>query len=144
MMKHLVEGYEELVTGDSDYSRLINSSDEWEVIIEVDDHNWQGDILFLLKSKTKDDLYGYLTFGYGSCCGCDAYQRAELFGLEELEKLRDELINQIHSDSKDQLMEWLFNTHDWEGTHLDKELVEEFCTVVKNWYNGNSKVKDKE
>ena len=52
------------------------------------------------------------------------------------------MINQIHSDSKDQLMGWLFNAHDWEGTHLDKELVEEFCTAVKDWYNGNSKVKD--
>jgi len=141
-MKHLVKCYEKFVTGESDYSRLINSSDEWEVIIEVNDNNWSGDILFLLKSKTKDDLYGYLTFGYGSCTGCDAYLRAEAVGLEELEKLRDELISQIHSDSKDQLMEWLFNTHDWEGTHLDEELVDEFCTAVKDWYNGNRKVKD--
>lgn len=138
-MEHLVEGYEKFVTGDSDYSRLINSSDEWEVIIEVSEHGWQGDILFLLKSKTKDDLYGYLTFGYGSCCGCDAYQKAELFGLEELEKLRDDLINSVHADSKDNLFMWLLKEHDWEGTFLDKDLVESFLITVKNWYyTGNA------
>ena len=131
-MKHLEPGFEIHTPGDSDYSRLINSSGEWEVIIEESDTDYQGDILMLMKSKVKQGIYGYLTFGYGSCSGCDSYLACEN-DLGALENLRDEMISQIHSDYRKELVHWLLEEHDWEGSFLHKDLVKRFLDRVKEW-----------
>lgn len=67
-----------------DYSPIIDSFGD--VVVRVDDDDYYGDSFVLLR---KNDQYGFLCFGWGSCSGCDALQ-----GCETVEQL-DELINEL-------------------------------------------------
>lgn len=53
----------------NDYNPIIRSFGH--VIVQVDEKAYQGDTYVLLG---KDDRYGFLVFGWGSCSGCDALQ----------------------------------------------------------------------
>ena len=93
-----------------DYSRLLDSF-EYEILIQVDDQDYQGDsrVLFFDKSVGR---YGYLNFGWGSCSGCDALQSCT--SLKEVEKLRDSLHTSIiWQDSKEEMLAF-FQNRDWE------------------------------
>jgi hypothetical protein len=60
-----------------DYSPIINSFGQ--VVLQVDDDDYQGDTFALL---SKDGSFGFLSFGWGSCSVCDALQGCESY--EEL------------------------------------------------------------
>lgn len=60
------------------------------IIIKIDEDGYQGDSFILYK---KDDKYGFLTFGWGSCSGCDALQGCK--NIEEVQELMDSLYNSI-------------------------------------------------
>lgn len=72
-----------------DYSPIIESFGD--VLVQVDEDDYSGDSFVLLR---KVDQYGFLCFGWGSCCGCDALQACET--VEHL----DELINELQNDIK--------------------------------------------
>lgn len=72
--------------------------------------SYQGDYLFVV---TDGNRFGFLTFGYGSCSGCDALQACG--GLESLTELRNSLYNSIHWEpSRKTLAQWM-RDRDWEG-----------------------------
>lgn len=52
-----------------DYKPIVNSFGK--IIIQVNDGDYQEDSYILLED---DGRYGYLSFGWGSCSGCDALQ----------------------------------------------------------------------
>ena len=71
-----------------DYSPIIKSFGD--VLVQVDEEDYSGDSFVLLR---KDDQYGFLCFGWGSCCGCDALQACET--VEDIDELIDELQDDI-------------------------------------------------
>ena len=60
-----------------------------EVAVRVDDSDYQGDTRVLLK---KDEKWGFLVIGWGSCSGCDALQGCGSY------KEIGELIGQLDND----------------------------------------------
>lgn len=62
-----------------------------QVLAQVNDDDYSGDTRVLLR---KDDRYGFLIFGWGSCCGCDALQVCSSY--QEI----DDLISKLENDIK--------------------------------------------
>jgi len=89
----------------------------------------KGDSWYLLK---KEDLYGYLSFGWGSCSGCDALQRCSSF--EEVAELYNKLKNSITWRTKEETAKW-FDEHDWEGDYCYyEEEFKEFLDKIKIFF----------
>ena len=61
-----------------------------EILVQVDEDNYQGDTFVVIKS---DNKFGYLVFGWGSCSGCDRLQACNTY--EEIQELMDSLYNDI-------------------------------------------------
>lgn len=112
-----------------DYQPMLNAFGT--IIIQVDDHDYQGDSRLLYQ---KGDQFGVLIFGWGSCSGCDALQACG--SLEEVQKLCNSLQNQIiwFNSAEDALL-W-FKTHDWRGSFLwsaseTKEFIDKCIEYLK-------------
>ncbi len=71
-----------------DYSPILNNI-KGEIILREENHD-PGYSYILYK---KDNKYGYLTFGWGSCSFCDALQACNTY--EEIQELMDVLYNSI-------------------------------------------------
>jgi hypothetical protein len=77
-----------------------------DVLLVEESNDYQGDSFYLLKDA--EGRYGYLSFGWGSCSGCDAFQAAQCEGGNALEELRDELWEDVKwFDSLDSLRGYL-------------------------------------
>lgn len=76
------------------YSDLIETM-RVETLIEKTDRDYQGDTYALLRQETLkgETIYGLLTFGWGSCSGCDVLEAANDSG--EVLKVRDQLYADI-------------------------------------------------
>lgn len=89
-----------------DYQPMLNEFGD--ILLQKDEQNYQGDSFLIYE---KDDKYGYLTFGWGSCSGCDALQGCNSIG--EVQELMDRLYSSIEwFDSLDALKEY-FKETDW-------------------------------
>lgn len=76
-----------------------------EILVQVDEDDYQGDSYLLYK---KDNQYGFLVFGWGSCSGCDALQACN--NIDEVQELMDQLYNDIKwFDSLEEVKEYLSN-----------------------------------
>jgi hypothetical protein len=71
-----------------DYGPIIRSFGE--VLVQVDDEDWSGDTRVLLRNG---DRYGFLSFGWGSCSGCDALQACDSY--QDVDQLIGEMENDI-------------------------------------------------
>ena len=97
--------------GVGDYRPLLESLGH-EILLQVDDNDYQGDSRLILKDG---DRYGLLVFGWGSCSGCDSLQACAT--VEEIEELRDGLVsNIIWHDSKDSMLDFI-RSRDWEAQY---------------------------
>jgi hypothetical protein len=84
-----------------------------EVLVQVDDQDYQGDSRVLLKGA--DGRFGHLQFGWGSCSGCDALQACDT--RQELQELIDHIAGSVKwFDSPEEALGY-FLTHDWEGDY---------------------------
>lgn len=103
---------DDLFSAPSDYQPLLSSLGN--IVIKVDDQGYQGDsrILFEERRANGESRFGFLTFGWGSCSGCDALQGCRSY--KDIDDLRDKLASDIkwllHSE-----MLTFFKTHDWQG-----------------------------
>lgn len=80
----------------------------YEILIQEDDNDYQGDSYLLLRDGER---YGYLTFGWGSCSGCDSLQACNSY--REVAELRSEIHESIvWKNTKAEMREWL-STKDW-------------------------------
>ena len=91
------------------YDEIIRSM-EYEIQVKSKDNGYSGDSFYILRNNLGD--WGFLTFGWGSCSGCDALLACETH--EELEELRADLNDSIKwFDSKKTLQSY-FDDKDWE------------------------------
>lgn len=116
------------------YQSLIESCGV-EILLDVEEDNWQGDSYLILEHL--DTLHlGFLTFGWGSCSGCDAFQACE--SDKEFEELRDALWNGIRwFDTKDELVAWI-KKHDWKGDFGDEYTKREFVKQALKYFGEDS------
>jgi len=87
-----------------DYDPLVKSLGP-DLLVQVDEDSYNG-CSFLLYG-TPGGQYGFLSFGWGSCSGCDALRQCESWG--DVETLRKRLLGDIHWAS-DRLQMWLWLT----------------------------------
>lgn len=118
-MKTAAELYPDLVLEEAEHGHFYGSggyqpilSELGEILIQVDDDDWQGDSRVLYKDG---DRYGYLQFGWGSCSGCDALQACST--IKEIQELMDSLQSRIQWFDDAVEAYHYFNTHDWEGDY---------------------------
>ena len=113
----------------SDYMPLIQSIDpEIEWVVVIDEDGYQGDSMLLGR---KGQAFFYLTYGWGSCSGCDALQACESW--DDLEELRSDLEATIKQfSSVAELQEW-YQAKDWETEYVADELVAEFSQAVREY-----------
>lgn len=104
-----------------------------DVLLDIHDHDYQGDSRYLLHSV--EGSYGYLIFGWGSCSGCDALQACETY--PELDQLIDSLESSIlWFASKQEALEF-FSNRDWETKYEwhaneTKEFVKQAIELLKD------------
>jgi thioredoxin-related protein len=100
-----------------------------EILINIYDDSYQGDWRVLIK---KDNKYGILIFGFGSCSGCDALQSCRTY--EEVDKLIEEMYNNIFwFDDLESCKKWV-RERDWElqySWHCDE--TKDFIEKVLNY-----------
>lgn len=109
-----------------DYQPMLNEFGN--ILLQKDEQNYQGDSFLIYE---KDDKYGYLTFGWGSCSGCDALQGCN--SISEVQELMDRLYSSIEwFDSLDTLKEY-FEETDWTLQYqYSIPEFKEFLIEVKN------------
>ena len=79
------------------------------ILIQVDDSDYQGDSRYII---TKDNKFGFLVIGWGSCSGCDALQSCSTF--DEIQELFEHIQKDVKwFDSKEELKKY-FTEKDWE------------------------------
>lgn len=93
--------------GPYDYTPLIESFGE--ILIRVDDLDYQGDSRILYKKNNK---YGFLVFGWGSCSGCDALQSCGT--MKDIEDLRSSLEKNIEWFPTLEELQTRVKNKDWE------------------------------
>lgn len=107
--------------GPAHYQPMLESLD-YEIAVQVDDSNYQGDSRLLLRDGAR---YGVLIFGWGSCSGCDSLQACGSY--EEVEALRDALAQSIRwFESADEAAEY-FRSKDWSTEFLSREETQQFA-----------------
>ena len=108
-----------------DYQPMLNEFGN--ILLQKDEQDYQGDSFLIYE---KDDKYGYLTFGWGSCSGCDALQACNT--IDEVQELMDKLYSDIKwFDSLDALKEY-FEKIDWTLKYqYSIPEFKEFLTEIK-------------
>lgn len=100
----------------------------YEVLVWVEDNDYQGDTHALLRDGER---YGYLTFGWGSCSGCDALQACD--SQAQYDELNQDLKNRIHWEADRDAMKDYFINRDWEIQWCwHKAEFKEFLTECAN------------
>lgn len=120
------------VYGPSDYQPMVEHFGK--VAIQVDDNDYQGDSRVLYDN---DGLIGWLQFGWGSCCGCDALQGCDT--VKELEKLIVTTKESIKWFDSPTLALKFFLEHDWKGDYSwhqeeQKQFVEKAIGYLEQKY----------
>lgn len=116
--------------GPTGYDPLLKSMGH-KILLQVDDHDYQGDSRLILKHT--NGRYGMLIFGWGSCSGCDALQACNSYA--DLDELRKSLNDGITWMSKKALHKYI-STKDWElewawHTEGTKEFIEKAIELLK-------------
>lgn len=90
--------------------------------------SYEGDLLYIVRDG---DRYGFLTFGYGSCSGCDSLQACST--VEDLTELRDGLYESIRwQDNREAFVKWL-GEYDFEGMwYFHEREAREFIEAQKS------------
>lgn len=69
--------WNETVSSKCRYSEIVEKLyGEWDVLWELSDDDWQGEMHFI--AHHKDGRYVYCQYEYGSCSSCDDWERRDL------------------------------------------------------------------
>jgi len=99
-----------------------------DIVAAASGGDFQGDSMLIVKLS---DRYGILTYGWGSCSGCDRLLACN--GYEDMVNLRRELMLSIKWGTKEEVIEYL-RTKDWEVTHFDADLICNFLSAVDEYF----------
>jgi len=101
-----------------------------KILIRVDQNDYSGDSHVLLD---KDGKCGLLTFGWGSCSGCDALQSCDTLG--KLNDLIESLQNDIKwFDSVENAVDYILDEEARKGEwRYHESLWEEFTGKVREF-----------
>jgi len=89
-----------------------------KIVLDVSDDDYQGDSYLVLQDGEK---WGVLTYGWGSCSGCDAYEACHT--VESMSELRDGLEAGISwYDSLDGLKAYLAESGNFNSWREDDDL----------------------
>jgi hypothetical protein len=121
-----VDEYGSLTGEGYGYDNLLASFDV-PVVLKVDDNDYQGDSRLLLKDGER---WGILTFGWGSCSGCDAYEACS--GLADYVELRDQLWNDIHWEADASALLAYIDGKDW-SLDYGGDATLAFITKAREW-----------
>ena len=115
--------------GPNGYRDLIDTFG-YEVVVEKHEGSYCGDSFYAFKDGNR---YGFLSFGWGSCSGCDWFESV-VGNLEETRKLQESLFNDIKwFYNKEQLLIWLSDEKVQKGKfYWSESLWHEFRELVKN------------
>lgn len=87
------------------------------ILVDTECGSYSGDSLLLLKAGER---IGLLSFGWGSCSGCDALQGALLYGNgddADVDALRDDLARSVvWKDVAAEMLAYL-EAKDWDATY---------------------------
>lgn len=86
------------------YDTLVESAGT--IIKDWNIGDYQGDAIYLIK---KDDKFGFVVVGYGSCSYCDALQSCE--NQQEVDALRQSIINSIFWGTAEEILDYAINDH---------------------------------
>lgn len=106
------------------YDTLIDSF-EVTVLLKVDEGGYQGDTRLLVQDGSR---YGLITFGWGSCSGCDALEAAG-GDIAEITKLRDLIWQGAHWEDSAKALLTYIESKDWS---LDYSWNDEFLGKAKD------------
>lgn len=120
--------------GPSDYDDFIPTLG-YQILTHATSDGYSGDSLFLVHDGHR---FGVLTFGWGSCSGCDSLQGCRSY--QDLEDLRDDLDRGIiWQDSAEEMLAFLY-IRDWETQFYSKELGIKFAGLARKALKGYTKV----
>lgn len=94
--------------------------------------DYQGDSIYLIE---KDGRLGILTFGWGSCSGCDALEACE--SQEELDRLQDDLERGIKWFEDHYEVEEYLAGGGLKDSFLRFDLVTRFFNEVNTYLKGS-------
>ena len=110
----------------NDYQPMLESFGQ--ILVQVDEEGYLGDSWILYE---KENRYGFLNFGWGSCSGCDALKACE--NIKEVQDLMTELEKSIiWFDNKESLLDYFIKT-DWKGKYSWQ--IAEFKTFITHVLN---------
>lgn len=89
------------------------------VLVRVDDQDYEGDTRL---AYYKDNKYGYLNIGWGSCSGCDALQACD--NHEQVAELMKSLENNIR---------WFESLNDLKEYIQSEDRKLNYCYHMKEW-----------
>ena len=96
-----------------------------DILASASSSDWQGDSLYLIQGAR----YGVLTFGWGSCSGCDALEACRT--QEDLNDLQDDLERGIKwFDSISDVDSYLASGQ-MDNLYLSADVVAKFKSAVK-------------
>lgn len=117
------------------YEDIVDSFEFDEIIVFLEDNDYQGDSFYLVK---KNNEYGLLIFGWGSCSGCD-----ELAGInysynktEELKVFQNQLWNSITWRNLNDMIDYVENKDfslEWYGSSYG--VGRKFVAEVKKYFS---------
>lgn len=98
----------------------------YTIVDDKHEDDYQGDSIYILEDNGK---FGWLTFGWGSCSGCDAFEACRDDGDYEglWNNLRDGI---IWKDNAKDFLEFL-EKRDWATQPLERDFFEDFVTQAK-------------
>lgn len=104
-----------------------------KVLIEEEVGDYQGDSLYLIRDGYR---YGVLTFGWGSCSGCDALQDCR--NQEDIDRLQDDLERGIRwFDDLDEVKDFLASGG-LKDSYLSYDLVLNFGAKIMEYDKENN------
>lgn len=120
MQEHFPEVY------DATYKDLVRLYG-YELLLWRDMGDSSGDSRALFFDE-HSEYFGFLTFGWGSCSGCDALFACETY--EALEALSKTLHDTIVWFETDRAAYTYFATHDWEGDYAFDQVFNERALTI--------------
>lgn len=116
----------------SSYGQMLD--DFGTILVQVDDDDYQGDSRVLYR---KDDKYGFLIFGWGSCSGCDSLQACN--SQQEVAELMESLESSIKwCDTLDELVDYLHSDDRSLNYYAQCDEWKEFVEKVEQYKNNGS------